>query len=62
MPKNKTHKTIQKRFKVTKTGKVMRGHLGARHRMFHKEKGRKRHFREPIKVGLRMAKVIKSLI
>ena len=32
MYKQKTRKTIMKRFKVTKTGKIMRGHHLARHK------------------------------
>ncbi|MCL4339482.1 50S ribosomal protein L35 [Patescibacteria group bacterium] len=62
MPKLKTKKTIAKRFKITSTGKVIRGHLAARHRMFHKDTRRRRRFSEPIVVGEKMAKAIKSVV
>ena len=31
MPKMKTHSSAKKRFKVTGTGKIKRGHAGTRH-------------------------------
>ena len=31
MPKIKTHSGAKKRFKVTSTGKIKRGHVGRRH-------------------------------
>lgn len=31
MPKIKTHSGAKKRFKLTKSGKVKRGHIGRRH-------------------------------
>jgi large subunit ribosomal protein L35 len=62
MPKLKTKKSVLKRFKITKTGKVMRGHHGSRHRMFHKSKKRIRKFAEPIALNLRQSKIVKALI
>jgi ribosomal protein L35 len=50
MPKIKTKKTILKRFKVTKKNKVIRGHLGARHKKF----------KEPIMLSTRTAKLVMS--
>jgi len=40
--KLKTHKGAAKRFKFTATGKVMRGHSGARHILTSKPSKRKR--------------------
>lgn len=62
MPKIKTKKTILKRFKITKNNKVIRGHLGARHKKFSKTKRRIRHFKEPITLSTRTAKLVLSRI
>lgn len=40
--KLKTHKGAAKRFKLTASGKVMRGHAGARHILTSKVRKRKR--------------------
>jgi len=42
MPKMKTRKIVSKRFKITKTGKVMHGVQGARHLRRNKTKSRQR--------------------
>ena len=42
MPKLKTHKGAAKRFKVTGTGKVKRGHAKLRHILTSKDKKTKR--------------------
>jgi large subunit ribosomal protein L35 len=42
MPKMKSHKGASKRFKVTGTGKVKRGHSHLRHMLTSKAKKRKR--------------------
>ena len=42
MPKLKTHKGAQKRFRVSATGKVKRGHSHARHILTKKTAKRKR--------------------
>ena len=42
MPKLKTHKGAAKRFRLTATGKVKRGHSHARHILTSKEHKRKR--------------------
>jgi large subunit ribosomal protein L35 len=42
MPKLKTHKGAQKRFRLTATGKVKRGHSNARHILTKKTAKRKR--------------------
>jgi large subunit ribosomal protein L35 len=36
MPKNKTHSGSKKRFRLTGSGKVMRGQAGKRHYLEHK--------------------------
>lgn len=43
MPKLKTHKGAAKRFRLTATGKVKRGHSHARHILTKKSTKRKRH-------------------
>jgi large subunit ribosomal protein L35 len=42
MPKMKTNRAAAKRFKVSGTGKAVRGHSGLRHGMVGKARGRKR--------------------
>ena len=42
MPKAKTKSSVKKRFKITATGKVKRGHSHLRHILTSKAKGRKR--------------------
>ena len=42
MPKLKTHKGATKRFRITATGKVKRGHSHARHILTKKSNKRKR--------------------
>jgi large subunit ribosomal protein L35 len=44
MPKLKTHKGTQKRFRLTGTGKVMRRHAFQSHLLEHKSAKRKRLF------------------
>ncbi len=43
MPKLKTHKGAAKRFRLTASGKVKRGHSHARHILTKKTNKRKRH-------------------
>lgn len=62
MPKQKTKKSLSKRFKITGTGKVIRGHQASRHKKASKSKRRLRTFREPIILGIRQAKIVKSVI
>jgi large subunit ribosomal protein L35 len=45
MPKLKSHKGASKRFKLTGTGKVKRGHSGLRHMLTSKAHKRKRKLR-----------------
>jgi large subunit ribosomal protein L35 len=62
MPKMKTHKVTQKRFKVTGTGKLMRTHIGKSHLRRRKRKATLRSFDkvEPI-INKAFANRIKKL-
>ena len=62
MSKQKTKKSILKRFKITGRGKILRGHQYARHRRTHKSKRRIRRFKEPSKLTTKQARLVKSLI
>lgn len=42
MPKMKTHRSGAKRYKVTATGKILRGKAGKKHLLGHKSQSRKR--------------------
>ncbi|MDP4119693.1 MAG: 50S ribosomal protein L35 [Bacillota bacterium] len=46
MPKIKTHSGAKKRFKLTKTGKVIRAHANKRHILNKKSTKRKRGLRQ----------------
>ncbi|MCC7140094.1 MAG: 50S ribosomal protein L35 [Planctomycetes bacterium] len=46
MPKLKSNRSIKKRFKVTKTGKVVRYRAGGSHLNSHKRASRKRKLRK----------------
>lgn len=62
MPKQKTRKSVSRRFKVTKTGKVIARHAESRHLQSKKSKKRqRRHKRTKILTG-RIAKKIKKLL
>ena len=62
MPKKKTSKAAAKRFKITKTGKVMFGHQYNSHLKLHKSKRRQRRQKEPgVLVGA-FAKKIKLML
>lgn len=45
MPKQKTRRATKKRFRITKTGKIMRRKGGKGHLLTHKSKKRKRFLR-----------------
>ncbi len=47
MPKQKSHKGMLKRARVTKSGKVKVSRAGGRHRKSHKASGRVRGYRKP---------------
>ncbi|MBI2036137.1 50S ribosomal protein L35 [Candidatus Microgenomates bacterium] len=62
MNKQKTTKAAAKRFKVTKTGKVMRGRQFGRHLRRKKSKSQKRRHQEPARVTGKIAKKIKRML
>lgn len=62
MPKQKTHKGAAKRFKVTATGKVKRGHSMHSHILTKKTTKRKRKLRKSTLVSPAFAKEVKGLI
>lgn len=62
MPKQKTRKSILKRFKVTKTGKVIRRGSHGRHLKAKKSKKRCRRQKVPKELKGRMAIKIKKIL
>ena len=61
MPKVKTHKGTAKRFKITGTGKVMRGKVGTNHRL-HKSKSMQRMMKQDIQLTGADAALAKKLL
>lgn len=57
----KTRKSIKKRFKITKTGKILRRPTGQDHFRAKKSGKKKRHLRKWIEVSRAEAKKIKKL-
>ncbi len=62
MPKLKVKKSVAKRFKVTKTGKVMFGHQYTSHLKLHKSKRRQRRQNEPGQLKGKFAQKIKKML
>jgi len=62
MPKLKTKRSIKRRFKVTKTGKVLRGSQMRSHLRSKKSKRTQRAAKEPKQVQGAFAKKIKKLL
>ncbi len=62
MKKNKTRKIVQKRFKITATGKVMRRRQNSRHLSTNKSKKAIRSYRVPVEVTGKFAKKIKQML
>jgi large subunit ribosomal protein L35 len=62
MPKLKTHKGAQKRFRFTGSGKIKRDHAFASHIMTKKSSKRKRHLRMQAIVVPEEFKKIKELL
>lgn len=62
MPKQKTRKSVLKRFKVTKTGKVMRRGASGRHLNAKKSKKRQRRQKVQKQLTGRMAIKIKKTL
>jgi large subunit ribosomal protein L35 len=62
MPKHKTRKSITKRFKVTKTGKVMRGKGFSGHLRVKKSSKKKRSQRKMVEADKYHSKKIKKYL
>lgn len=60
--KKKIKRSVARRFKVTKTGKVMFGHQYTSHLKLHKSKKRQRRQKEPAQMKGRFAIKIKKLL
>ena len=62
MPKLKTHKGAAKRFRITATGKVKRGHSHARHILTSKTTKRKRILDKDVMVSEADEKPVKRML
>lgn len=62
MPKQKTRKSAFKRFRLTKTGKVLRRVSFGRHLRSTKSASQKRGFKKPKRVTGRVARRIKRML
>jgi large subunit ribosomal protein L35 len=62
MTKLKTKKSAAKRFKVTKTKKIMQGHSLTSHLQAHKSKSRRRRQDEPRQVSPTNEKKLKTML
>ena len=62
MKKHKIKKSVSKRFKVTKTGKVLYEHQYGSHKKLHKRKSRIRRQKEPAVLKGKFAKKVKKML
>jgi large subunit ribosomal protein L35 len=62
MPKLKTHKGAAKRFRVTASGKIKRGHSHARHILTKKDAKRKRNLDQDTLVDKADAKLVRHML
>ena len=62
MPKQKTHKGLAKRIKITGTGKVLRSKAGSGHLMSGKSSKVRRHLRKKTGLFAPMAKKYKAAV
>jgi len=62
MPKKKIKRSVSRRFKVTKTGKVMFGHQYNAHHKTLKSGGRKRRLNVPGVLSSHFSKKIKKML
>ena len=60
--KKKVRKAVSRRFKVTKTGKVMFSHQNAGHLKKNKSKTQQRRAKEPGKLSKPFAKKVKRML
>ncbi len=62
MPKLKIRKSITKRFKITKNGKIMRRHNFSRHLRVKKSKSAKRAAKRPVELTGYYAKKLRKMM
>ena len=62
MPKQKTHKGLSKRVKITATGKILRGRVGGGHLMSGKNAKRRRKLGRSIVIADVYANVMKEML
>jgi large subunit ribosomal protein L35 len=62
VPKLKSHRGASKRFKLTGSGKVKRGHSLKNHILTKKSTKRKRHLRKTTLVSPAMARAVRGMI
>ena len=62
MPKQKTKKTVNKKFKVTKKGKILRRTIGMRHLKASKSKRQSRRQKQTKYVTGQKAKKLKKIL
>ena len=62
MPKNKTHSGTKKRFRLTGSGKVMRGQAGKRHLLEHKPSSYTRRVTGEVEMAPADVKRIKRML
>lgn len=62
MPKQKTHSSSKKRFKVTGTGKVLRAQAFRRHILSKRPTKRMRHLRHNMVASAPNTKIIRKMI
>lgn len=62
MQKLKTNKSVRKRFRLTKKGKLKRLRQGRRHLLTSKSSGRKRKLRKAALVEGKILKIMKKLL
>ena len=62
MPKLKTHKGAAKRFRLTATGKVKRGHSHARHILTKKDAKRKRNLDKDVLASPPDATLVRKML
>ena len=60
--KEKTRKSLTKRFKVTKSGKVLRRTVGQDHLLYKKSSDKKRNLKKMVEMSAPEAKKIKKLL
>ncbi|QQR75835.1 MAG: 50S ribosomal protein L35 [Holophagales bacterium] len=62
MPKKKTHRGAAKRFKLTATGKVLRGHAYHSHILTKKTRTRKRGLRGTVVAAAADTRTLRSML